>query len=91
MAGKPVAENSKGFSRARKFGINKRFYRSFGHELSTGSGNLDPQSVESVGDFRRWVRSRTDVLQASINEEDPAESADPKGHTFSKAPAAINA
>jgi hypothetical protein len=30
------------------------------------------------------VRSRTNVLQAPINEEDPAESADPKGQKTKK-------
>ena len=54
----------------------------------TKKPGLDPPSAEFAGDSRRRVRSRTNVLQVPANTEDPVKSADPKGHTVFKAPAA---
>jgi hypothetical protein len=62
-------------------------YPPFG-QLATGLP--DPPSVEFAGESRRWVRSRTNVLQVFTNKEDSIKSTDPKGDTVFKALAAIN-
>ena len=48
--------------------------------VSKESGQFpDPPSVKFAGDSRRWVHSRTSVLQVPTNKEDPVKSADPRG------------
>jgi hypothetical protein len=64
---------------------NARVITKFENFPNGGFGvSPDPPSVEFAGYSRRWVHSRTNVLQVPTNKEDPVKSADPEGLLFSR-------